>query len=184
MRSLTLAVVALAVTPVLAVPGAAPETHLAAAVRLVGEGRFTEALAEARLEPAQPEAAQAALYVWHHAGALEEALEAGLEGLAVAPEDPWLLERCAYVSISLGDGVLGLELCARLERVLGAEAVRPSAWIREEAVRLAARAQAEKRGEARARWTVLAALLLTTALCAWLVRPRGTPDNKSARMGM
>lgn len=182
MRRFAVAAVAFAMTLGTAVPGAAQETHLAAAVRLAGEGRFTEALAEAHLASTQPEAAQAALYVWHHAGALEEALEAGLEGLAVVPEDPWLLDRCAFVAISLGDGALALEVCSRLERILGAEAFRQAAWMREEAERLTAQAEAEKQGEARARWTVLAALLLSTALSGWLIRPRCAPDNESARM--
>lgn len=154
-------------------PAAAQESHLSAAFRLVGEGDFSGALAEARLETAQPDAAQAALHVWHHAGALEEALEAGLTGLDVNPDEPWLLDRCAYIAVSLGEGALALELCSRLQRCVDESSWQRSAWMLEEAELLAARGRAEARGLRRARWAVALFLALFLGLSIWLVPTRG-----------
>ena len=154
-------------------PAAAQESHFSAAVRLGGEGDFSGALAEARLETRQPDAAQATLHVWHHAGALEEALEAGLAGLEAIPTDPWLLDRCAYLAVSLGEGELALELCSRLRRSVDEETWQRSAWMLEEAELLAARDRAEARGLRRARWAVALFLAFSLGLSIWLVPTRG-----------
>lgn len=171
MRRVALAAVLALSTLVAPENAAAQESHFSAAVRLVGEGDYRRALDEALQETAQPDAAQARLHVWHHAGALEEALAAGLEGLEAVPTDPWLLDRCAYLSISLGEGERALELCSRLRAATAEQGWEASAWMLEEAEQLAARGRDRTRGQRRARWTVLVALALFLAATAWLARP-------------
>ena len=146
----------------------AQEVGLQAAVRLAGEGRLAEALGAARGEPRALERAQAELHVLHHSGQLTEALEAGLAGLQAAPGDPWLLERCAYVALSLGTGELALRLCEELREVDAPAAWEGHAWMLEEAEGLVAQRERESTALSRARWTVVLALLigLGTALAA------------------
>ena len=138
----------------------AQEVGLQAAVRLAGEGRLAEALEAARGEPADLERAQAELYVLHHPRQLTEALEAGLRGLEATPGDPWLLERCAYVALSLGAGELALDLCGKLRAVESPAAWEGHAWMLEEAEGLVAQRERESTALSRARWTVALALLV------------------------
>ena len=105
----------------------AQETSLQRAVRLTGEGDLSEALSAARSGEDLLSRAQGELYVLHHAGALEPALQAGLRGLEAAPGDPWLLERSAYIALSLGAGRLAAELSEELQA-----AVPPEDWARHE----------------------------------------------------
>jgi hypothetical protein len=106
---------------------AAQETSLQRAVRLTGEGDLSAALSAARSGQDPLTRAQGELYVLHHAGALESALQAGLRGLESAPKDPWLLERSAYIALSLGAGGLASGLSEELQA-----AVSPAEWSRHE----------------------------------------------------
>ena len=154
----------------------AQEVGLQAAVRLAGEGRLAEALEAARGEPRALERAQAELHVLHHAGQLTEALEAGLAGLEATPRDPWLLERCAYVALSLGAGELALRLCEELREVDAPAAWEGHAWMLEEAERLVAQRERESTALMRARWTVALALLAGVGV-ALAVRRRLAADG-------
>jgi len=146
------------------------EVGLAAAVARVGEGRFAAALEAARGDPSPLDRAQAELYVLHQGGALEAALEVGLAGLAGFPEDPWLLDRSAYLALSLGDGGLADELYGRLEALVPdrREALAP---LRAEARQLEDRREAEARALGRAQTVVLVAALAALALMAFGLRP-------------
>jgi hypothetical protein len=158
----------------LAAAPTATESHLDAAVRLTGEGNLRAALAEARAETGEPDRSQAFLYVLHHAGALEEALAAGLSGLELEPEETWLLDRCAYIAISLGAGELARELCVRLRSCADEETWRRSSWMLAEADRLLAERRREESSIVRARWTVAGGLLLAAGCAALLARSRKT----------
>ena len=74
---------------------------LARVVELAGHGAYTDALSIADSLAAPLARAQGRLYVFHHAGDLGAALNAGLDGLRDAPADLWLLERVGYIAISL-----------------------------------------------------------------------------------
>ncbi len=137
----------------------AQESALQAAVRLTGEARFAEAVEVARAGDDPLQRAQGELYVLHRAGALEEALAAGLRGLDEAPDDAWTLEHTAYVALSLGAG----DLAVRLD------------WMRVEATRLAGQRRREQDAQRRAR---IAALLgLGLGLLAFGVGLRPLPPG-------
>jgi tetratricopeptide (TPR) repeat protein len=131
----------------------AQDSGLPAALRLVEEGRLVEALQEARREPEERARAQAELHVLHHGGLLGEALEVGLEGLELAPPDPWLLQRCAYIALTLGAGELAVELCEELQRGFP-ETWETHAWMLDEALDLRTQRLLEDRALARARAVV------------------------------
>ena len=143
----------------------ARESGLDAAVRLVGEGEFQAALSAARGETRSLERAQALLHVFHQAGALEEALEAGRKGLEDHPADPWLLDRCAYLALSLGAGDLARGYSVRLGADADPESssARSASWMLVEIERLQENRRNEQRALRRARWTVFCAALLCVA---------------------
>ena len=75
-------------------------------------GDFQAALAAAEAEPDPVRRAEASLYVRHQAGDLDGALAIGLHGAELAPWDEWLLDRTAFVALSLrrpGPARLSLE---------------------------------------------------------------------------
>ncbi len=74
---------------------------LDAAVRLCGEGRYVAALRAAEAEPDATRRAQAVAWVRHHAGDVQGAFAVTRGAIADVPSDPWLLERAAYIAISL-----------------------------------------------------------------------------------
>lgn len=141
----------------------AQDSGLQQAVRLVSEGRLAQALEAARGESDALARSQAELHVLHHGGLLEEALEAGLGGLEGAPEDPWLLERTAYIALSLGTGELAVDLCEDLRRAQPQEWER-HAWMMEEALSLRSQREGERKALGRARTLVGAGLLFSALL--------------------
>jgi hypothetical protein len=153
------------------------ENGLQAAVRLVGEERYRAALEAARAESQPLARAQAELYVLHQGGALEEALLAGLEGLETSPEDPWLLERSAYLALSLNAGSLAEELYLNLQQVTD-----EASWdLHEprlgEARAIQERREAEALALTRARLGVIAVLLATLVpLLFWYRASRVEPE--------
>jgi len=162
----------------LAFPAFASQGGVAEAVRWVGEGRYAQALDAATKLGSAQERGQAQLYVLHHAGALNEALEAGLRGLDAAPDDAWLLDRCAYLAISLGAGSLARELCIRLEEHATPEAWEAAAWMLDEAEALEADRTAEALALSRARWSAALFGLASLVLMAWW--GRRSPHSKSS----
>ncbi|MCB9916534.1 MAG: hypothetical protein H6828_15520 [Planctomycetes bacterium] len=164
------AALALVLGASLATSASAQESALAAAVRLAQEGRFVEALARARSAPEPLARAQAELYVWHHAGALDQALAAGRRGLAVAPADAWLLQNSAYVALSLGAGDEAQRLVGELERALPAEEFTAHAWMRAEADDLVRQRASERAALTRAR--AVSAAVGLAALVALLLGAR------------
>jgi len=165
---------ALCLLPLFAGGARAQELGLDAAIRLVGEGNFQAALVSARGETRSLERSQALLHVLHHAGALEEALQAGRAGLERHPGDEWLLDRCAYLALSLGAGNLGRELSSRLGENAepGSWQETNSSWMLGEIELLEENRGNQRRALSRSRWTVgLAALAcIVLALCL-LLRP-------------
>ena len=93
---------------------------LSRAVELVQAGELLSAYRAAASEPDPVRHAQAMLYVRHHAGDLTAALKAGLLGLETAPRDLWLLERTAYLALSLRDEGIAREMVSRLSGAVGA----------------------------------------------------------------
>jgi len=155
--------------------GTPQETPLQEAVRLTGEGRPAAALLAAGRSQEPVERARAELFVYHRAGALDDALAAGLRALAEEPSDPWTLEETAYVALSLGDGALASSLLERLRPQQAGEALERTAWMGEEAARLEGLRVAEGAALERARLVALAALagaLLLGGFAARLPRPR------------
>jgi len=139
-------------------PSSAQESALQAAVRLTGEARFAEAVEAARAGAEPLQRAQGELYAFHRAGALEEALAAGLRGLDESPDDAWTLEQTAYVALSLGAGELAVRLVERLDNVLPAEEASRLDWMRAEARRLADQRLLEQAAQHRARLGALLGL--------------------------
>jgi tetratricopeptide (TPR) repeat protein len=140
------------------------ETPLQAAVRLSGAGRHAEALRAAAESQAPLERAQGELYSYHRAGALEEALGAGLRALDAAPDDPWTLEETAYVALSLGEASLAASLLERLAAGQTPEERMRTAWMAEEAARALELRGAERRALERARLVVLSGTGLALVL--------------------
>lgn len=155
--------------------GADQETPLQAAVRLCGEGSPAAALEAARASESPLERAQAELYVLHRAGALDEALDAGLRALEVAPSDPWTLEETAYVALSLGEGALASRLLGRLAPQLDRAGAERTAWMGEEAERLAARRGEEQRALRLGRSVAAAGATLALAVALLASRTPRTP---------
>ena len=147
-------------------PQAASETPLQGAVRLTAEERFVEALKLARTDDDALFRAQGELFVLQRAGALDEALSAGLRGLEVAPKDPWLLERCANLALSLGSGGLAQGLLDELVQSVGPLEQERLAPLLTAARGLVQGRQAKTAALARARAVLLgiAALLALAAL--------------------
>src|SRR5437762_8534190 len=83
--------------------GAAIQTPsgLSLALDRVRAGDFQGALAAAEAEPDPLRRAEASLYVRHQAGDLDGALAIGLHGAEMAPRNEWLLDRTAFVALSL-----------------------------------------------------------------------------------
>jgi tetratricopeptide (TPR) repeat protein len=156
-------------------PGPDQETPLQAAVRLSGEGSPAAALEAARRSESPLERAQAELYVLHRAGALDEALDAGLRALEVAPSDAWTLEETAYVALSLGEGALASRLLERLAPQLDPAGVGRTAWMGEEAGRLAARLEEEQRALRLGRSVAAAGAALALVVALLASRTPGTP---------
>jgi hypothetical protein len=154
-------------------PARAQETSLQEAVRLVGERRFVEALAAARKGEDPLSIAQGELYVLHHAGALSEALEAGLTGLEAAPEDPWLLEQCTDIALNLGAARIAGRLARELQEVVPESDLERASGYLEWAYALEVGQREEARALTRARITMVVVVLLSIA-CALLAARRTT----------
>lgn len=153
-------------------PSATQDVGLQAAVRLVGEGQFVEALSAARAEPDPLGRVQAELYVLHQGGALEEALRAGLGGLETGPNDVWLLGQSGYIALSLGIGGLAEGIYLRLEEESTPEQFASSEVLLSEARDMQERRKAETRALSRARSVVLASFLsLVLTMCFVASRP-------------
>lgn len=153
----------------------AQETSLQRAVRLTGEGQLTPALAAARAGEDPLSRAQGELYVLHHAGALEAALEAGLAGLREAPGDTWLLERSAYIALSLGAGELSARLSEELRETLPASEWARHEWMLSEAQALESTRAEEAAALQRAQLVSAGVGLLAVALMLALGARRGQP---------
>ena len=122
--------------------GARPD-GLAQAVSAAARGELRDAYRAAEGETDPVRRSQALLHVLHHAGDLGGAYRAGRAGLESAPSDLWLLERTAYLALSLRAAADARELVERFERALAAselEGQQREDW---------ARALAEHRREAR-----------------------------------
>lgn len=139
---------------------------LEAAIEQVSRGEFGTAYEAALAEPDPLRRAQAELYVRHHAGDLAGALASGERGLAATPDDAWLLERCAYIALTLRHAHKALEYARRLDLATarGADADRTrfaaaaqSALV--EAQSLASSDAARRNALSRARVWVASALL-------------------------
>jgi len=153
--------------------GAAQETGMQAAIRLVQEERYAQALGAAEREVEPIARAQGRVYVLHQAGDLRGALTLGREGLRSHPDDAWLLRECADIALSLHDARLGRELLERLAATgqPGSEAPLLRGYLDG----LEALAQKRARALLRARWTVvlgLGAALLALMALAWRASPR------------
>lgn len=143
------------------------------AVERVRDGDFVSALAAAEAETDPVRRVESVLYVRHQAGDLDGALEVGLRGAAIAPNDTWLLDRTAYVALSLRRPVVAQKSLDALRRALQADAsasdaARASlrAYETEEAL-LLVRSRERETALSRARWTaLLAAAGALTALAA------------------
>lgn len=144
---------------------------LEAAIECVARGEFGEAYDAALAETDALRRAQAELYVRHHAGDLAGALASGERGLAVAPGDAWLLERCAYVALTLRRAPQALQHAQNLGDVLatGTDADRTrfgaaAESARSESKALMASDTAKGRALSRARALVAGVLLVTLVL--------------------
>mgnify|MGYP002630321433 CR=1 FL=1 len=125
------------------------------AARLVSEGDFRGALLAAREAPDALQRSQAELHVFHYAGDLDAALEAGRRGLTQDPKEPWLLEKASYVALSLGLGKPAVAWLKTLEEISPGKA---PPWMMEEAEDLQATREAEAAASERARTAVLLGL--------------------------
>jgi hypothetical protein len=167
--------------------GAAPEQEVGfdAALAQLAEGRFAAALQAAAAEPDVLRRAQAQVHVRHHAGDLQGALQAALDGLVEVPADPWLLEQATFVAVSLNQGALAWELAERLlarlelEPGLPPEQLSGARALHEQAS--AAFAHGLERGEAlqRARLVALALILGSLLLAGSLARPVSRRASRS-----
>lgn len=146
------------------------ETPLQEAVRLTGEGAFTQALRAADRGADVVTIAQARLYVLHHAGALDEALEAGLLGLASAPEDTWLLDQCARLAMDLGASELATRLVSELSEALPASESERARSVLEDARALSDQRMAERSALRRSRIVTAALTLAATIMALIMIR--------------
>lgn len=150
---------------------------LEAAIEQVARGEFGAAYDAAMAEPDALRRAQGELYVRHHAGDLAGALASGERGLAIAPSDPWLLERCSEIALVLRRAPEAAGHARELERVLatgtaadrerfGAAAQRASAAAEE----LVSTDSAKQSALSRARTAVAGALLAIVVLAFAVAR--------------
>ena len=169
---------------VIACPAAAPaptlrsphvDSGLARVVELAREGSYAAGLSAAESLSSPLERAQGRLFVFHQAGDLGAALQAGIDGLHTAPADLWLLERVCYIAISLRATPTARAYCDRFERSVDASRASESdadlkrwrslaADYKAQVEELEEAARARARALLRARWTVYAALLVFSAL--------------------
>jgi hypothetical protein len=146
---------------------------LQSTVDRVRDGDFLGALASAEAEVDPVRRAEGVLYVRHQAGDLDGALEAGVRGAAIAPGDEWLLDRTAYVALTLGrPGAARVSLDA-LRRALAADALASDAAraslaaYETNVVELERRISERDAALIRAHWTaLLGAVGALTALAA------------------
>ena len=153
-----------------------------------GELRAAYALAEKERDPVRK--AQAVLYVRHQAGDLGGALRAGLAGLETAPNDAWLLERTAYLALSLRDPDLSRSLVGRLDRALESanlEADERARWEtlaaarREEAAALDAAAARRSDAARLARVVACGGLAIAIGALIFLLVRVGPPSVRTGR---
>jgi hypothetical protein len=151
---------------------------LDAAIECVVRGDFGAAYDAVEAEPDALRRAQAELYVRHHAGDLVGALASGERGLDVAPDDAWLLERCAFIALTLRRAPTAAEHALALDRVLRtapeAERVRFGAAAesaKAEASALVATAEAKRGALTRAR-TLVGSVVLVALVLAWAAARR------------
>jgi hypothetical protein len=153
---------------------------VAEVVDLARRGSYADALKAADSLSSPVACAQGRLFVFHQAGALGAALQAGIAGLRESPADLWLLERVCYIAISLRATPIAREYCDRFARVANAAEARESAgeskW-RELAAddlsqvdELEMAANARSNALLRARATVYATALLFGALLLTALR--------------
>lgn len=119
------------------------------AVELARAGRYAEALEEARREERPIEREQALLYVRHQAGDLDGALEIGRAALREDRQDPWLMERLAYVALTVHLPATALAAIERLEQCTARDDLDPADRARYRA--LAAEYRVEALGQQRVR---------------------------------
>ena len=160
-------------------------------VQRVRAGSFPEALALAGEIPDALDRARASVYVRHQGGDLAGALSAAEAGLASAPADPWLLEQCAYVAISLRDVERAERSVQRLEQAVRAskepEASRLASVAADLALQtrtLAGVANARERAMRRATITVFTGIGFGVAGLVFLARRSASPPGGAARGAM
>jgi hypothetical protein len=163
----------------------ASEGRLERVMELVRRQEYGAALEAARAETDPLSRAQGTLYVRHWAGDLDGALRAGAEGLARAPDDPWLNERMAYVELSLRRPRAALGYVDALERAAStAPESERARWLeiargyRNEAEDLARGLVRRQRSLVRARVTSLVVLGGAAACIAFLALGRATNRNR------
>ncbi len=155
----------------------AQESSMQRAIRLTREGQLVAALEAVDSTRDELERAQARLFVLHHAGVLDEALEAGLRGLALSPDDPWLLERCTFIAVSLGLGELAMEKAKQLQAVLTPAEWAKVSWMKDEAAILKALREQERAALERAQLVVGALALVAVGALALSSRSAPAPPE-------
>ncbi len=100
---------------------------VAEVVDLAQRGSYVDALKAADSLSSPVARAQGRLFVFHQAGALGAALQAGIAGLRESPTDLWLLERVCYIAISLRATPIARAYCDRFAQAANAAQARESA---------------------------------------------------------
>lgn len=157
---------------------AAASSDLDRAIALAREGRFPEASRAAESEPDPARRAEAMLHVRHHAGDLDGALRVAEDARGAGVASAWLLEREAFVALSLRDPArtrIALDALGRRPDGSGAALARHSAELADLERNLAAR----DRGILLARAVVAGVSTLFLAAFGWLAftRDRARPSR-------
>ncbi|GEM_PF-1536354 len=156
------------------------------------QARYTEALEVARSMGDPVERAREVLETRYHAGDLAGALGVGLDGLATAPQDLWLLWRSSRLAIDMAAAPLALDLTRRLALAASnlegddlAEDTR-SFWLGEsdalsqEAWELTDLRRRQAVARRRARWSVLGGIGLLLGAVVWGLQ-RSEPAQTAGR---
>jgi len=151
------------------------------AIELAREGRFTDALFAAELEPDPARRAEALLYTRLHAGDLDGALRVARAARLAGPSSAWLEEREAYAALSVRDAVwarTALDALAARPEGLGVDLAAAGARWRVELDALASTLADRDRAATRARTvTILGTLALSAAALALaFTRDRARPS--------
>jgi hypothetical protein len=165
--------------------GTAGGDGMSQVVVMVRSERYADALATADSLGDPTTRAQARLYVLHQAGDLAGALRAGIDGLASAPNDLWLLERVCYIAISLRATELANEYLTRFARAAERSELDRSRWraleddYRRQVDVLLATDRERERALLRARVVVAGAAVGLLVLFAGLARRRSPKASAS-----